>query len=197
MLYLIEDRDYLKIGYSTDIESRIKSYKTTNVYCKLIDIKDGERWNELELHKLCSEYHYTGEWFKNCPEVLEIWNSYNPHNQYDYKGLLELMKEFSNLWNFNITPQSYTNKKSFVDLYKNNINLIDDTLKRNTPFFNFVKPYMKEILNNYTKLKTDKVYWDDYMKAIQSSVRCLLDFNIIESKIKEQMNDDFKVKEEN
>lgn len=188
MLYLIEDRDYLKIGYSTDIESRIKSYKTTNVYCKLLDIKDGERWNETELHKLCQDYFYTGEWFKNCPEVLEIWNNYNPKDQYDYKRLLEILKKFSNLWNFDINPRTSSNCQSFIDLYKKNKNFIDDTWKRDTPFFNFVRKYVEPIWRNGIALDEDKPSMGDYMKAIQSSVKCLVNFPEIESKIMEQIN---------
>lgn len=197
MLYLIEDRDYLKIGYSTDIESRIKSYKTTNVYCKLIDIKDGGKWNETELHKLCSEYHYTGEWFKNCPEVLDVWNNYNSHDQYDYKRLLEILKKFSNLWNFNITSYVSNNIGEFVSLYQDNMDFIKDTMKRDTPFFKFIRPYVDTIFKNYVNLNFDKPSLKDYIKAIQTSVNCMIDFNMIESKINEQLNEDFEVKEEN
>jgi hypothetical protein len=61
MLYLIEDRDYLKIGYTSNIEERIKSYKITNIYCKLVDIKEGDKYNEYELHKICDKWKVAGE----------------------------------------------------------------------------------------------------------------------------------------
>ena len=61
MLYLIEDRDYLKIGFTVDMKNRINSYKTTNCYATLIDTKPGTRIDEKELHRLCEPYHYVRE----------------------------------------------------------------------------------------------------------------------------------------
>ena len=53
MLYLLEDRDYLKIGYTTNLNERMKSYKTCNCYIKLIASKPGSKKDEHRLHKLC------------------------------------------------------------------------------------------------------------------------------------------------
>lgn len=61
MLYLIEDRDYLKIGYAGNIQNRMNNYKVENLYVKLIDIKLGTTIDEHNLHKLCETYHYNGE----------------------------------------------------------------------------------------------------------------------------------------
>ena len=72
MLYLIEDRDYLKIGFTTDLEKRISSYKTTNCYAKLIDTKPGSRIDEKAIHLLCEKHHYDREWFYNNDEVRKI-----------------------------------------------------------------------------------------------------------------------------
>lgn len=61
MIYLIEDRDYLKIGYTKDIQSRLSGYKTENVYCKLLSYKEGTVKDETILHELCKDYLYIGE----------------------------------------------------------------------------------------------------------------------------------------
>lgn len=37
MIYLVEDRDYIKIGFTSDLKSRESAYKTTNCYAKFID----------------------------------------------------------------------------------------------------------------------------------------------------------------
>ena len=78
MLYLIKDRDYLKIGYASNIKDRMKSYKTHTLYTELLDVKPGSTTDERNLHKLCSKYLVELEWFKNCEEVLSIWRNYEP-----------------------------------------------------------------------------------------------------------------------
>lgn len=88
MLYLIEDRDYLKIGYAKSIKQRLSNYITENVYAKLIDYKEGDLIDERSLHLLCHDYKYRGEWFINCDEVKNIWKSYDNNKD---------RKEFNNL----------------------------------------------------------------------------------------------------
>lgn len=55
MLYLVEDRDYIKIGFTTNLKQRQSSYKTENCYAKFIDWKPGTRADETKLHELCKE----------------------------------------------------------------------------------------------------------------------------------------------
>lgn len=76
MIYLVEDRDYLKIGYAEDVDKRIKQYKTHSLYPKLLKSKFGTTEDEKNLHQLCKQYYVSGEWFKNCPEVLNMFNNY-------------------------------------------------------------------------------------------------------------------------
>lgn len=97
MLYLIEDRDYLKIGFTTDLEQRISSYKTTNCYAKLIDSKPGSRLDEKALHLLCEQYHYNREWFYNNDEVKNIWNNYKSNFYENFKEIDESNKKAINV----------------------------------------------------------------------------------------------------
>lgn len=76
MIYLIEDRDYLKIGYTKNIVDRLTTFELHNCYTKLLTVKEGTLKDEEALHKLCKEYKYKREWFKNCPEVKKIFNDY-------------------------------------------------------------------------------------------------------------------------
>lgn len=55
MIYLIEDRDYLKIGYAEDVDKRIKQYKTYSLYPKLLTYKIGSMEDERNLHQLCDQ----------------------------------------------------------------------------------------------------------------------------------------------
>lgn len=61
MLYLIKDRDYIKIGYTQDITSRWKNYKLHNCYVELLYTKPGSRIDEKEIHALCNKYLYQGD----------------------------------------------------------------------------------------------------------------------------------------
>lgn len=76
MLYLIENGAYLKIGFTTNLQSRLKTYKTHNPNFSLLNSKDGIKQDETMLHKLCNQYKYEREWFHNTPEVIEIFNNY-------------------------------------------------------------------------------------------------------------------------
>ena len=76
MLYLIEDRDYLKIGYSKNLNERLKAYELHNCYAKLIDSKPGTPQDETNIQELCKDYLYKGEWFYNTPKVKQVFQNY-------------------------------------------------------------------------------------------------------------------------
>lgn len=61
MIYLIEDRDYLKIGYTKNIVDRLTTFELHNCYAKLLIVKEGTLKDEEALHKLCKEYKYKRE----------------------------------------------------------------------------------------------------------------------------------------
>ena len=54
MLYLIklkgETNTLLKIGYTKDMDKRLKTYKTHNPLVELIDMKEGNTYDEFYLH---------------------------------------------------------------------------------------------------------------------------------------------------
>lgn len=91
MLYLIEDRDYLKIGYTNNLVDREKAYKLYNCYAKLLSIKDGVIENERDLHNLCKPWHYQGEWFYNTPEVKQIFEKYDSFANHKLVWLKEIV----------------------------------------------------------------------------------------------------------
>lgn len=61
MLYLIENGAYLKIGFTTNLQSRLKTYRTHNPNFSLLNSKDGIKQDETMLHKLCNQYKYERE----------------------------------------------------------------------------------------------------------------------------------------
>lgn len=78
MLYLIKDRDYLKIGYTSNLDQRKKAYETTNCYAEIIMVRDGTMRDEKTLHELCKQWHYKNEWFHYNEEIIKIFEEYQP-----------------------------------------------------------------------------------------------------------------------
>lgn len=76
MIYLIKSGNALKIGYTSNIKTRIVNYKTHNLDLELLYTKEGSRSDEKKLHSLCNEYKIENEWFKYNNEVIEIFNNF-------------------------------------------------------------------------------------------------------------------------
>ena len=67
MIYVIKSGKNTKIGYTKNIDKRIKSFKTHNPNFQLISIYDGGRELEKDLHKGLSPFRIKGtEWFEEC-----------------------------------------------------------------------------------------------------------------------------------
>lgn len=79
MIYLIESGEYYKIGYTQDLDKRLKQYATHNPNVKLIDIQEGDTKDENNLHYMCKPFLVENEWFKKDPEILKIWEVYNKY----------------------------------------------------------------------------------------------------------------------
>lgn len=77
MIYVISTTKYVKVGYTSNLEKRLKQYDTHNPdYTIYKTIKKGTAQHELELHNLLKEYKYQGEWFHLNEEVLQIIDNY-------------------------------------------------------------------------------------------------------------------------
>lgn len=76
MLYLIKSGSNLKIGFTSDLDSRLAQYKVHNPDIRLLNYKSGTREDEKRLHTLCKEYKYSDEWFIYNEEVIDIFNTY-------------------------------------------------------------------------------------------------------------------------
>lgn len=76
-VYFISDGEYIKIGISSDIQSRLASLQTANardlILCHsiLLNGRDEAQYFEGVLHQEFAEYRAMGEWFKITWERLE------------------------------------------------------------------------------------------------------------------------------
>ena len=77
MLYLIKEygkeNTYLKIGYTQNLEERLKAYNTHSAEFELVNSMEGSQELEAFAHKLLADYNIKGEWFKEDPMVYYVW----------------------------------------------------------------------------------------------------------------------------
>lgn len=97
MIYLIESNNSYKIGYTTDLQKRLKAYKTHNPTFELITYKDGTQIDETNLLNLLKEYKIENEWFKKDEEVLKTFNNYFPSNLKKSEPMQVYLKDMSGL----------------------------------------------------------------------------------------------------
>lgn len=76
MLYLIKSGNYLKIGYSNNVDKRLESYRTCNPDFIVLDTIEGDEKLEKTLHKICKEFKVENrqEWFYLDPFIINTWN---------------------------------------------------------------------------------------------------------------------------
>lgn len=86
MIYLIEQDNYYKIGYTSNLERRLKEYSTHNINFKLIDTIEGDKSFEDLLHKKFKHLKYNNEWFHKNDEILKYFKN--------TKGIKEIPKDF-------------------------------------------------------------------------------------------------------
>ena len=86
MIYLIDQDNYYKIGYTSNLERRLKEYSTHNINFKLIDTIEGDKSFEDLLHKKFKHLKYNNEWFHKNAEILEYFKN--------TKGIKDIPKDF-------------------------------------------------------------------------------------------------------
>lgn len=71
-VYFLEMTDFIKIGFSTQLEFRLEAFETSMPYeVKLLHSIAGSRNTERFLHKKFCDLRGRGEWFKRDDRILE------------------------------------------------------------------------------------------------------------------------------
>ena len=103
MIYLIKqegkEQNYLKIGYTKDIDDRLKEYNTHNANFELIETIEGEKDIETYAHKLLVQFKYKNEWYIENNEVYIIWElcKHESRLRINEKRIEELEEVYKNL----------------------------------------------------------------------------------------------------
>lgn len=81
MLYFIKTLDYYKIGFTENLDSRMKDYAIHNPIAELLGIKEGTSIDERRYQMSFCEYEGTGEWYKLPKELVnELLKDFTPSN---------------------------------------------------------------------------------------------------------------------
>jgi transcriptional regulator of acetoin/glycerol metabolism len=85
MIYFIQagNDGPIKIGWTTNgIKERLANLQTSSPYpLKLLGVMEGELKDELQLHRMFSEYLVTGEWYSSNKDLLNfIASATNPES---------------------------------------------------------------------------------------------------------------------
>ena len=76
MLYLIQLSNYLKIGYTNNLDKRLKHYETHNPDYVVLYTREGSQSNEALLHNLLKNYFINEtEWMKYDSFIIECFNN--------------------------------------------------------------------------------------------------------------------------
>jgi len=76
LVYFCSAVDRIKVGTSTNLESRLAALRTSIPDIELLGTVQGTRTLEKRLHRKFLEYHIKGEWFTDCNEI-RTWISKN------------------------------------------------------------------------------------------------------------------------
>lgn len=85
----------LKIGYTDNLEDRLKAYQVTNPGFILLDTREGDTRVESYLHKKFEKYRYSDnsrEWFHYSQEIIDNFHC-DPEEIIDKDTLLECIKK--------------------------------------------------------------------------------------------------------
>ena len=78
-IYFVECGDFIKIGFSKSIKTRIGAIATSTPYpVILLASKRGKKNTEADLHGRFAEARHKGEWFRKTPELLDYIEQIKP-----------------------------------------------------------------------------------------------------------------------
>ena len=186
MLYLVklkgESQTLLKIGYTKDIDKRLKTYKTHNPLIELIDIKEGKSIDESNLHNLLKQYSFedSKEWFVENSEIYRIWKEYKPIISEELQNNLLDLRVFKIMWKL----AKLMNPKD-IDYLKIYLGTVP-YYKEDTFFKYFFKDELK-ITNTQYKKSLERLITNNYLISISNDSKLYilnpLVINVVESVI--------------
>jgi hypothetical protein len=72
VIYFIEHAGRIKVGFASNVETRLLAFRTTIPSFVRLGSMEGTRRHERTIHNCLAQYRESGEWFKDCQEVREF-----------------------------------------------------------------------------------------------------------------------------
>ena len=126
MLYLIKSNNWLKIGFTNNLDDRLKHYNTDNPEHELISNREGDRKDESYLHSLFKSCEIKGEWMEYNNFIIELFNKIMLPSEINQKSIKEI-KTLNTKLNLNNQDLKYY-KEQYHKLKKEN----EDRIEKNT-----------------------------------------------------------------
>jgi hypothetical protein len=148
VVYLIKveykNETLLKIGYTSDIDSRIKSYESHNPNFMLLDLREGTKSLEDLMHRYFNKYRHlpSKEWFYYSDEIVNKFHLVNNGCFLDKDLLKRNIEKF-----FKHIPI-----KDLKEIYLENYKLEIENEKVEEKVLNRIMIYMFDQLNSYINL---------------------------------------------
>lgn len=159
MIYVLSDNTALKIGYTSNLSSRIKQLQTGNSsVLRLLYLKEGDKSLESHLHSVLSDYHFRGEWFNNDPKIHEVINKLPDYSDSNFLRVNNYFFDL-NQWSSITKIKENTYGIHYLYIYK---------------AFQYSCRPVKEIINNFfnttTRIK-ELILITDFCKLIDDLVK--------------------------
>lgn len=154
MVYLIKSGKYLKIGYTQNVETRMKVYNTYNPDFTLIDVIEGDEKLEKLLHKLFKDFKLDNrtEWFHADQFIINAWNSLKENN------FIQLDLEQTISGKINIDYES-----KYIEIFKK-YEYLKDSYKKGTSLRDQILNELKKTISELKRLYTLE---NNYNKLLQ------------------------------
>lgn len=78
-VYIIRSNEFVKIGHSGNLCSRLENLKSSNpIEMEIIALFIGHYKEEQMLHKVFEKHFLRNEWFRYCDEIKEFCSNFQP-----------------------------------------------------------------------------------------------------------------------
>lgn len=166
MIYLVQNEEFLKIGYTENLEERLKEYNTHNPNFELIGYREGTKEFEKFLHKRFENLKTRNEWFRYSEELIKDFLTYTDENyNFPIAYACNHVKVYINNMKYNLKGRQYDLLYYLHSISRYNTGIVIfniEARKRYLKLTNTTNTAITNTLkqledNNYIKREKDKV----------------------------------------
>jgi DNA-binding XRE family transcriptional regulator len=126
MVYFIKHTDYIKIGYTNEIHTRLSQLQTScPVKISILGLIEGTLEDESLYHLKFKHLHSHGEWFKHTPELVGfvetlsrdlMWKHGFDENESSIRGVIKTCRLKNNLSMEELGEKLGVSKQAVLDM---------------------------------------------------------------------------------